>query len=271
MTVRQTFRIAEFDLPQDELPTPEELAENINDEFSQRNEEEDPVSGETLDYLEKGRNAHYEMNRDSYNFCYFRYVTDTPESFRIRNDDNEEVEQNETVLETASVIYFDTGEFAFQTRQDIAEAWIPAFIAKIADMDVDNDFFTRKFFESDKMRSVYQNADTISKIAFNHPGDSENISGNGLGDDIGDLAELCEGLTFSTGQGDGNLQGNSVIDAAVDALEVKQLNTKRGDENMITVKNSGRLTISWNESEWNQDELARNRAQTIRSKILPFI
>lgn len=271
MTVRQTFRIAEFNISQSELPSPDELAGNINDEFSLRSEEEDPSSGETLEYLEKGRNTHYETDRETYNFCYFTYVTDTPESFRVRNEDNEEVEQNETILETADVIYFDTGEFVFQTRQDIPEAWIPAFITKIADIDVGNDYFERKFFEQSELKSVYNSADTISKIAFNKPGDSENIESSELSSDVKSLAELCEGLTFSTGQGDGDLKGNSVVDAAAEALKIKQLNTKQGDENVVQVKDSGRVTISWNENEWNQEEIPRNRSQTIRTKILPYL
>ncbi|APW99380.1 hypothetical protein CHINAEXTREME_17085 [Halobiforma lacisalsi AJ5] len=272
MTVRTTFRLAEFDLAQNELPTPEELAENIDDDkFITRKIGEDPVSGEELEYLEKGRDIYYESERDSHNFCYFTYVTDTDESFRIRNENNEEVEENETVLESSFVVYFDTGEFVFQTRQDMAEAWIPAFIAEVSDLNVDNDYFTRKSFDQGTIEQIYKRSDAVSKISFNHPSDNGDLSGSSLDGDMEYLAEICEGLTFSTGQGEGDLSGNSIIDSAVEALEVKQLNTKKGDENTVTVKESGRLTISWNENDWGEDVAARNRAQTIRSRVRPYL
>lgn len=270
MTTRATFRIGQLNPENDTRPSPTELAEGIDDHFTLRTEEEDPVSSGTLEYLEKGRNVHVETERDSYNFCYFTYVTDTPESLRVRTDDNEEKEENQVVLETAHVIYFENGQFAFQSRDDIAEAWIPRFIGKRTGTELGGDGFAIDSFDQEDLENAYSSADKISKITFGEPGDeSQGISG--LGQEMQELAGVTEGLSFSTGQGDGNLKNVDIIDAATVSLSIRNMNIKNGDENTIVLTSSGRIQFAWNENNWSDSELTRNRAQTIRSKLRPYL
>lgn len=66
----------------------------------------------------------------------------------------------------------------------------------------------------------------MSKIKFSQASESEGVDSSDLSGNIRDLADLCEGLTFSTGNSDGNLKGNSIVDAGVGSLEIKQVNAK---------------------------------------------
>jgi hypothetical protein len=271
MTTRGTFRFGELKASDSGIPTPEELGEGIENDFTIRSEEEDPVTGETVEFAEKGRNVYVSDEYEDYNFCFFTYVTDTPDSFRVRDEDGEEKESSEVVLEVAWAIYFENGQFAFQSREDIAEAWIPRFIKKRTGYEVTNDDFRLDSLGQPELKQWYGNADRISKIKFGRSGDS-GVDLSGAGRELRELAEIANGMTISTGQGnDSDLRNSSLVDTAVESLEINQMNVKNGDENMITLKQSGRINISWNESEWDEDNLPRNRGQTVRQKLRPYM
>lgn len=271
MTSRATFRIGGLKTGSEDPPTPKELADRIEDSFTTRSKEEDPVSGETVRFAEKGRNEYYTSEYGDYNFCFFTYVADTADSYRIRNDDDEEKEESQVVLELAWVIYFENGQFAFQSRDDIADAWAPRFIKKRTGHQITNDDFRLDQIGQAELKQWYDSADRISKIKFTKPGDSSSDITNNM-ENLRELAETASGLSFSVGQGgDTDLREANLIGAAVDALDIQRMNVKNGDENMTTLKQSGRVHISWNESDWDEDNLPRNRGQTIRSKLRPYL
>ncbi|WP_424014290.1 hypothetical protein ACOZ35_14890 [Halorubrum xinjiangense] len=265
-----TFRLGKLRTENGELPSPEELADGIQDDFTVRSEEEDPDTGETVEYAEKGRNVFLGDGYDEYNFCFFTYVADTLESFRIR-DGNDIEDDSQIVLETAWVIYFDNGQFAYQSRQDIPRAWIPRFIKKRAGVEVTDNDFVMDSIGQDEIENWYDRADRISKAKFSQVSEGESDL-SGAGEKLQELARVADGLSFSTGRGDdGDLREATLIDEASDSLEIASLNVKIGDENMITIKQSGRVEISWNESDWDQDSLPRNRGQTVRTKLRPYL
>lgn len=270
MTERATFRVGELKTESGEVPSPEQVAENIQDKFSTRSTDEDPVTGEPIEFAEKGRNVYHTSEYSDYNFCFFTYVADTTDSFRIR-EEGEEVEDSQIVLEIAWVIYFDNGQFAFQSRDDIADAWIPRFIKKRSGLEPTNDDYRLDKIGQSELKQQYAAADRVSKISFSQREDDE-IDNTEINNALQNLIEVTNGLTFSTGQGDDrNLKDSELINMATDALEIQNLKIKKGDENMITLKQSGRVNISWNESDWNEDNLTRNRAQTVRSKLRPYM
>lgn len=270
MTTRGTFRLGKLKTESGQLPSPEEMAEGIQDEFTVRSTEEDSVTGNTIEFAEKGRNVHVESEYSDYNCCFFTYVADTSDSVRIR-EDGEEIEDSQIVLEVAWAIYFDNGQFAFQSRDDIADAWIPQFMKKRMDIEVTNDDFRLDRIGQSELKQWYDNADRISKISFTQKEDGQSDSSS-VNNALQELMEVTNGLSFSTGQGNSNdLKDSELINAATDALEIQNMNVKNGDKNMITLKQSGRVNISWNESDWNDDNLTRNRAQTIRSKLRPYL
>jgi len=271
MTTDGTFRIGQLKSSESGIPSADELGDNLRNNFTIRSEEEDPVTGDTVEFAEKGRNVYTSNEYDDYNFCFFTYVTDTPDSFRVRDDNGEEKESSEVVLEVAWVIYFDNGQFAFQSRDDIADAWIPQFIKKRTGYEVTNDDFRLDSLGQPELRRWYNNADRISKIKFGQSGDSS-IELSNAGEELRELAEISNGLTISTGQGnDSDLRSASLVDTAIDSLDVVRMNVKKGDENMITLKQSGRINISWNESDWDEDNLPRNRGQTVRQKLRSYM
>ncbi|WP_080507137.1 MULTISPECIES: hypothetical protein [Halorubrum] len=270
MTSSGTFRLGRLKTENEELPSPSELGDSIGDDFTTRSEEEDPVTGEPIEFAEKGRNVFVGEEYAEYNFCFFTYVADTNESFRVR-EEGEEKENNQVVLETAWVIYFDNGQFAFQSRDDIADAWIPRFIKKRSGIQITDDDFTLDRLGQGELKHWYDQADRVSKIKLSQDADSTSSLSDSAGE-IRQLAEIAEGLSFSTGRGnDGDLREANLIEDATEALEIKKINVKKGDQNMITVKQSGRVNISWNESDWDQESLPRNRGQTIRSKLRPYL
>lgn len=271
MTTSGTFRFGELKPSEDGIPTPTELAEGITDEFTIRSEDEDPVTGEIVEFAEKGRNVFCSDQYEDYNFCFFTYVFDTPDSFRVRNEEGEEKESSEIMLEVAWVIYFENGQFAFQSRNDLADAWIPQFIKKRTSHEVTNDDYRSHSLGQPELKQWYDNADRISKIKFGESGD-EAAQISGAGQQLQELAQIASGIELSTGQGnDSDLRDASIVDTAVESLDITRMNVKNGDENMVTLKESGRVNISWNESEWDEDNLSRNRGQTIRKKIRPYM
>ncbi|MFC5367222.1 hypothetical protein [Salinirubrum litoreum] len=270
MTERGTFRLGRLKVENGSLPTVDEVADAISDDFTERTSEEDPATGEPITYQEKGRDVYKATDYDNYNFCHFTYVTDTDESFRIR-DDGEEREEDQIVLEVAWVVYFENGQYAFQSRDDIAEAWIPRFIKRRTDREITNDDHRMDRIGQEELEDRFYGADRITKAKFGQSGDDD-AGRAGSGGSLEELARHSSGLTFSTGQGGGgNLQDASLIREAVEELEIKRINVKNGDENMITLKESGRVEISWNNNDWDDDASARNRGQTIRRKLRPYL
>lgn len=270
MTTRGTFRLGK--LKADSLPSPDDVAEGIDDEFEVRSTEEDPETGGTIEFAEKGRDPHVEADYDGYNYCFFTYVTDTSESFRVRDENGEEKPESQSVLQLSWAIYFENGQFAYQSRNDIANAWIPRYIKKAAGMDPTNDDYTLDKIGQDELRSAYDSADRVTKIAFGNPGEDEETDISSAGEKLQELAEVADGLSFSTGQGgDEDIRDPSLIQDAVDALKIKRLNRKKDDQNVVVLKESGRIEISWNESDWDENSATRNRSQEVRSKLRPYL
>jgi len=91
MTETERYKFGRFTLPENELPTPEELKtkiDGLDDEFEiVRRTEDDPVTGGTKEFREKGRTTYLGDGHGDLSFCHFYYVGDTPDSVVVRNDD----------------------------------------------------------------------------------------------------------------------------------------------------------------------------------------
>lgn len=270
MTERATFRLGKLKTDSGQVPSPQQVAEGIEDEFTVRSTDEDPVTGDPIEFAEKGRDVYQTSEYSDYNFCFFTYVADTPDSFRTR-EENEEVEDSQIVLEVSWVIYFENGQFAFQSRDDIGDAWIPRFIKKRSGVEITNDDYRLDKIGQRELKQRYDTADRITQIDFSQK-EEEEIDDSSVNNALRNLIEVTNGLSFSTGRGDDkDLKDSELITAATEALEIQSMKIKNGDKNIIKLKNSGRVNVSWNESDWNEDSLARNRGQTVRSKLRPYL
>lgn len=224
MTQTERYKFGRFDLPRSELPTPEELKEEIDsldDEFKiLRRTEEDPVSGGELEYREKGRTTYLGDSHDDLSFCHFFYVGDTQNSIVVRNDDGEEEERNQRELVRPRVFYFENGLFAFESRQDLVDSWIPGFIGELTGIDAANDARMLSF-DQEMMKSFYDSRDNVSVFKFSAPESESFDPDTRLAEALNDLTETVESHKFSVGNKGGNLKGTDLVDEAAEKCSSK--------------------------------------------------
>lgn len=273
MTTTETYKFGRLTLDQSDLPTPTEVYNGIDRRFTIREEEYDEARDETRVFKEKGRDPDLGDDHEDYAFCHFTYVADTPDSILIRNEDDEEEESDRRKLETSRILYFENGQFAFESRQDLLDLWTPQFIGKITDTELDGDDWRFEPLSQEMMSSFYQDRPIISILKVEQPEDENEVTGDStLANAVADLAGRVASQRFSVGNRSGNnLKGATIIDQSAENLDILEVSGKYENSHTTNLKATGPVTISWNESDWSDSTATEQRAELIQGKLSPFL
>lgn len=272
MTQTERYKFGRFDLPQSELPSPEEVKSEIDaldDEFRiLRRTEEDPATGRELEYREKGRTTYRGDGHGDLSFCHFYYVGDKQNSFVTRNDEGEEVERNQRELVRPRVFYFENGLFAFESLQDLVDPWIPGFIGELTGIDAAND--ARMLgFDQDMMKRFYDSRDEVTVFKFSAPEGEGFDPDTRIAEALNDLTEIVESHKFSVGDKGGNLKGNDLVDEAAENMYIQNIHGSTEDSLTMNILESGVFVVSWSESDWGEPVETSTRAEAIFNRLSP--
>ncbi|QRY23976.1 hypothetical protein [Halobacterium sp. BOL4-2] len=274
MSDPERYKIGKIDLPESELPSVEEVKSEIDaldDEFEMvRRVEDDPVSGGELEYREKGRTTYLGDSHGELSFCHFIYSADTENSIVVRNEEGEEEERNQPELVRPRVFYFENGMFAFESKQDLVDPWIPSFIGKLTDTGaLDN---SRIFsFNQEIMEDFYESRDKITVFKFSSLDDGEFEPDNPLAEALNELTETVESQQFSGGNEGKNLKGTSLVDEAAEKMFIEKLHGSHEDSLTMNILESGIYVVAWSESDWSEPIETGTRAEAIFNRLAPQV
>lgn len=275
MSESDRYQFGRIGLPQSELPTPKEVCDEVtemDDKFqSLRKEEDDKLSGKVLEYREKGRSAYHGDSHGEYSFCYFYYVTDTENSIVIRNEEGEEEERNQPQLVRPRIFYFENGQFAFESKQDLEKHWVPRFIGKATGTSVAENYSFYNISQ-DIMKDFYDTCDHISVFRFGSPEDGGVFEDDSdLDQALNELTENIDSQKFSGGNSGKNLKEVEIMDEAAEKMQLLELHGSRDDGYTDEIFASGTAVVTWSEKDWAADAGTEKRAETICRKLVPFL
>ena len=258
------YRFGKIDVPQSELPTPEELHDAIDDTFRVRNkkvvvEGEDPVELE-----EKGMNSYYSDARNEYAYCQFTYISDKEDSATVREGDELKVAPDDQPVRPL-VFYFNNGQFAYESEQGLIKHWIPNFIGERTDTDIEGKYHFNEFSQA-TMRDFYDNRDEISVFRFGST-EEEFDDDSTLARALNELAEEVASQEFSGGNPPTNLKGLEIFDEAINKMHILKLRGSRDDAYTTEILSSGMHEIKWSEEEWPNDAGQERRAEAMFQRL----
>lgn len=273
MTTTETYRVGQFQQSPSSLPSPSELYESIEDEFTIRAEEYDEERDEELVFKQKGTSPYLGNSYDEYSYCHFSYVADTPDSILIRNDEDEIEEDNRRKIEAARVLYFENGQFIFESRDDIPNGWIPGFIEEITDSDIDPTEWEQQKLSQESLTDFYRDQPQVSVLKVKQPEESSEVSSEAdIPDEILELAGRVVSQRFSVGRrSNNNLKGATIVDESAEYLEILEISAKDESGKTTNLKSSGPIKISWNDDDLPDGDEVGVRAEFVRSKTKPFL
>ncbi|CQH60023.1 uncharacterized protein HHUB_3115 [Halobacterium hubeiense] len=268
MAEQMRFRFGSIDLPDDELPTPEELHNAIDDTWRERTkktivEGEDPVSLE-----EKGRNSYYSDSHDEYSFCQFTYVSDKENSATVRDGDDLKVAPDDQPVRPL-VFYFKNGQFAYESERGLIKHWIPQFIGERTGVEVENNY-TFDEFSQETMEWFYDDRDEITVFRFG-ANDEEFDTDSDIARALNELATEVSSQEFSGGNPPTNLKGLKIFEEAKEKMYVSKLKGTKDDGYTNEILSSGMYQPKWDESEWPIDAGQQRRAETIYQRLTPYL
>ncbi|QIO25566.1 hypothetical protein [Haloarcula sp. JP-L23] len=229
MAESETYRLGTF-FSEVERPSLEELASALDDEFIERDTEELADEGEELVFKDKGRNIRIQRDGGDYDYLHFRYVSDTKQSYRVRTEDDEEDDQSDTRLVDSRVLYFENGQFALETDNDLEDRWIPRFIGRATGYDIGGGDYRIYNLGEQYFSMVYQDLDIVTKLKLEEPQSQDEIS-NDVGDFVRNLAGQVTSFEFSSG-GSENLKDKPAIDTCAEHLAISRMTGKYEEELM---------------------------------------
>jgi len=251
MPMRETYRLGTF-FDSVDRPSLEELAAALDDEFLERDSEEINDGEDELVYKDKGRNVRVQRDNGDYDYCHFRYVSDTKESYRVRTDDDEEADTDETRLVDSRVLYFENGQFAFESSQDLEDYWIPRFIGRAAGYDLEGADYRFYNLGEQYLAEAYVAHEIVTKLRLEEPQGSEGIADE-VGSFIRDLAGEVRSFEFSS-SGDENLKQKPSIDTCARNLAIRRMNAKHEEELMKEFSGSS-ITQTLDYEDANPDNM----------------
>jgi len=263
---KETYRLGTY-LSGVDVPSLEELAAALDDEFIKRDTEEIEEDDKELVYKDKGRNVRIQRDNGDYDFYHFRYVTDTRESYRIRTDEDEEADQSETRLADSRVLFFGNGQFAFESNEDLEDTWIPRFIGRAAGYRIEGGDYRLYNLGSDYMADVYNAYDIVTKLRLEEPTKQDEISDE-VGGFIRNLAGEITSFEFSSG-GTENLKNKSAIDTCARNLRITRMNAKYEEELMKEFSGSSvKQSLDFEDANpGNMDEQIRRESLAARDVV----
>lgn len=272
MSESERYKFGEINLPESELPSPEEVKaaiDSLGDEFEIiRRTEDDPVSGGELEYREKGRTTYLGDSHGELSFCHFIYVADTENSIVVRNEDGEEEEQNQPELVRPRVFYFENGQFAFESREELVDQWVPQFIGEVTDTDVTHNTYIYSF-DQEMMEDFYNSRDKITVFKFTSPEGEEFTPDTPLAEALNELTQDVESQQFSGGNSGKNLKGTDIVDEAAEKMRILKLHGARDEGYTMNILASGVFKATWSESEWDEPIETGTRAEEIFNRLAP--
>jgi len=266
MSESETFRLGTF-LDSVDRPSLEELAGAIDeDEFMERDVEEFEEDDDLI-YKDKARNVRVHRSGDEYDFCHFRYVSDTKDSYRVRTEDDEEHDANDTRLASARALYFENGQFVFESNDDIGDAWIPRFIGRASGYDIEGGDYQLYTLGPYFMADAYDDYDVVTKVKLDETTGEDELSGD-VSEFIQELAGEVTSFEFSSG-GSENLKNKDVMDSVARSLDITGMNAKYEDGYMKTFSGSSvKQTLDYEDANPdNMEEKTRRESLAARDVV----
>lgn len=265
MATSETYRMGDYLIGEHERPSLEELAESLDDEFIDRDDEE-LDDGTILDYKDKGRNVWVQEtedgSKDDYDYCHFRYVSDTKDSYRERTESDEEEDQNDTRLVEARVMYFRNGQFAFESKNNLENSWIPRFIGRATGYDIEGSDYQLYHLGEEYMHDVYDHHDIVTKLQLKEPrSEPDKVSGD-IVEFIRNLAGEVNSFEF-TANNEGNLKERESLDTCARNLRIHNIKAKYENDYMKEI-NSSSLTKRWDAGAVTPEGM---EAQVVRESL----
>lgn len=249
MSKAETYRLGTF-LSDESRPSLEELADALDDQFIER-EVEEHDNDDDLVYKDKGRNTWVQQDGREYDYCQFRYVSDTKESYRIRTEDDEEADGSQTFLETSRVLYFENGQFIMESNDDLEDFWIPRFIGRVTGYDLGDSY---RFYNLGEnfMLETYNSYDIVTKLKLEERNTESELSDE-VGEFIQDLMSEVNSFEFSS-SGNGNLKNKDSIDKCARCLGIKRMNAKH-EEDLMKVFSGSSIKKSLDYEDANPENM----------------
>lgn len=237
-----------------------------------RKVEDDPVSGGELEYREKARTTYLGDSHGDLSFCHFYYVADTENSIIVRNEDGEEEERNQPELVRPRVFYFENGMFAFESRQDLMESWIPEIIGELTDTNLFRNSHILSFTQ-DMMKDFFDSRDKITVFKFSSPEDQDEDfdADTPLAEALNEITRTVESQQFSGGNSSKNLKGTSLVDEAAEKMFIEKLHGSNEDSLTMNILQSGIYVVAWSETDWDEPIDTGTRAEAIFSRLAPQV
>lgn len=267
MVQSMRFRFGRIELPEEELPTPTELNDAIDDTWRERDkkpvvEGEDPVSLE-----EKGMNSYLDNSKEDHSFCQFTYVSDKENSATVREGDNLKVAPDDQPVRPLA-FYFKNGQFAYESEDGLNRHWIPQFIGERTDVTVESPTFYD--FSQQIMRDFYDTRDEITLFKFGST-DKELNTDSDIARALNELANEVSSQEFSGGNPPKNLKGLDIFEEAKEQMRILRLKGFIGDGYTNEILRSGMYQVKWDESDWPSDAGQSRRADAIYNRIAPYL
>lgn len=156
------------------------------------------------------------------------------------------------------VFYFENGQFAVQPTRGLSDAWLPAFIARITDIEVGEAF---RFYDS--MDSESNTQRTPEPVPSN-----ESISrvpaGDGSSTFVSTQTVTSDRTTHSAGD------PADLLDQATRTGEIEPHQSPHGGAPDSAFA-PGTVVATWNETDWPKDVGETRRAKEIHKRILPYL
>lgn len=168
-------------------------------------------------------------------------------------------------VHSARILYFGNGGFVFESRENIPDERIPAFLLSRSPEEVEDDYHIFQGFGQEDIQEEYQKANEVSRIKFGHLGNISEQDGNlsglvsELGDEVGNL-QLSRGRTTTR-----NLKRSGLVDKFVELSTIRQLTYYDAEDERFVITDSGRLIFQIPEGNM-EVEVAE-----LREKAEPFL
>lgn len=265
MSKSERFKFGEINLPKDSLPSPDGVYEAIRDGCENiRNQGNISVSGRSTDSSEDSKAAYLGADHDEYSYCHFQYQVATERGTIIRSDNtsnNRKDEESSQSEEYSRVLYFENGQFAIESTQDLVDQRVLAFIGSLTDIEIGDayEFYGRG--AGDRAQDH-----TVIGAASESNGES--------GFRAGSQVRVPTGAT-ENGEHTGAIDIEGSVDQTTDVVDetaekIRLLGTRDSDST-DEILTSGTVVATWSEKDWPNDAETERRAETIREKIVPYL
>ncbi|WP_020221481.1 hypothetical protein [Halarchaeum acidiphilum] len=161
--------------------------------------------------------------------------------------------------------------FAFESRQDLVNTWIPNFIGKLTGIDAANN--SKIFsFTQEMMKRFYDTRDKITVFKFTTPEEGEDFElDTPLARALNELTDTVESQQFSGGNSGKDLKGTEIVEGAAEKMFIQKLHGSRENELTTNILQSGVYVVAWSETDWSEPIETGRRAEAIDNRLVPQV